>query len=313
MGEEPSRALRHHRQVSVAVTNYVEDVMKTLCTNPVIRSWAGAFAPALLLLIAASPLHAQNREHQQLAAEQHIMLERMQLLENANERTLAQLEKITQALKAVTDRIDASDASMLKSLADQKVVLDNLNVEVRVVRQNIQETSTRLQTIKEELEAVGTSVSTMSVRSSSSIDSAAPAPTGEPASGAATTPVAPRSGIPPGRLYNTAWIDYTSGNLTMAVTGFERFLSEYPKSDSADDAQYYLGMSYMKQKKVAEAISTFTALINSYPNGDYADEAYYSLGDAQRTLGQTEAARLSWQTVASKYPDSEGGLLAKQR
>ena len=297
--------------ISGAVSNQIEDVMKTLCTNPAIRSWAGAVAPALLLLAAASPLHAQNREHQQTAAQQMIMMERLQMLESANEKTLTQLAQIAQALKAVTDRIDASDASMLKALADQKVVLDNLNVEVRVVRQNMQETSTRLQSIKEELQAVGTSVSTMSVRSSSSLDLSAP-PTGDPAAVPAN-PAMPRSGIPPGRLYDTAWGDYGSGNITMAVSGFERFLSEYPKSDKADDAQYYLGMSYMKQKKVAEAISAFTALINSYPNGDYVDEAYYSLGDAQRTLGQTEAARLSWQTVVSKYPDSDGGLLAKQR
>ena len=270
---------------------------------------------ALLLTAAAAPLLAQSRSEHQLNATQQIMMERLQLLESANEKTLAQLTQITQALKAVTDRIEASDMAVRKSMADQKVVLDNLNVEMRVIRQNTQDHNTRLQTLKEEMDAVGSSVSNLSLRSSSSIDIPVPA-TGDPAVATPATtanPAAPRSGIPPGRLYDTAWGDYGSGNMTMAASGFERFLSEYPKSDKADDAQYFLGMSYMKQKKVPEAISAFTALINTYPNGDYVDEAYYSLGDAQRTLGQTEAARLSWQTVVSKYPDSDGGLLAKQR
>ena len=69
----------------------------------------------------------------------------------------------------------------------------------------------------------------------------------------------------------------------------------------------------MKQKKVAEAISAFTALINSYPNGDYADEAYYSLGDAQRTLGQTEAARARGRPSSASILTATEGLLAKQR
>ena len=248
-----------------------------------------------------------------MAADQRIMMERLQLLENANEKTLAQLAQIAQLIKAVNDRIDASDATMVKSLADQKVVLDNLNVEMRVVRQNVQETSTRLQSIKEEIESVGSSVSTISLRSPSGIDTAASAATTEPAPGVAANPSAPRSGLPPGRLYDTAWFDYTSGNLPLAISGFERLLSEYAKSDRADDAQYYIGMSYLKQKKMPEAISAFTAVINTYATGDMVDEAYYYLGDAQRTLGQTEAARLSWQTVVSKYPGSDGALLAKQR
>ena len=266
----------------------------------------------VLLVVASPPLFAQSRSEHQLNATQQIMMERLQLLESANEKTLAQLTQIMQALKAVTDRIEASDTAVRKSMADQKVVLDNLNVEMRVIRQNTQDHNTRLQTLKEEMEAVGSSVSTLSLRTSSSaIDVPVPA-AGDPAA-AAAIPTTPRSGIPPGRLYDTAWGDYGSGNMAMAASGFERFLSEYPKSDKADDAQYFLGMSYMKQKKVAEAVSAFTALINTYPTGDYVDEAYYSLGDAQRTLGQTEAARLSWQTVVSKYPDSDGGLLAKQR
>jgi tol-pal system protein YbgF len=151
------------------------------------------------------------------------------------------------------------------------------------------------------------------MRSSSASDTSAASLPPDAALPSVPAPTGPRSGIPPGRLYETAWGDYTSGNLPLAVSGFERLLSEYPKSDKADDAQYYIGMSYLKQKKFPEAISTFTALINTYPAEDMVDEAYYYLGDAQRTLGQTEAARLAWQTVVSKYPGSDGALLAKQR
>src|SRR5207244_601977 len=58
-------------------------------------------------------------------------------------------------------------------------------------------------------------------------------------------PAAPPSsaGVSPTRLYETAWADYTAGQLTLAIQGFETFIKMFPKSDLADDAQQYIGES----------------------------------------------------------------------
>jgi TolA-binding protein len=41
-------------------------------------------------------------------------------------------------------------------------------------------------------------------------------------------------------------------------------------------------------------------------------EAYYKRGLAYDRLGQTDAARASWETVVKSYPDSAAATLAKQ-
>jgi tol-pal system protein YbgF len=114
-------------------------------------------------------------------------------------------------------------------------------------------------------------------------------------------------------LYDTAWADYTSGSWKLAVQGFQQFLSEYPKSDRADDAQFYIAESYVKLKQLPEAITAYTAVVQAYPSSDQAPEAYYRLGEVQRSLGRIEEARAAWETAARKFPDTNGGIIAKQR
>jgi tol-pal system protein YbgF len=115
------------------------------------------------------------------------------------------------------------------------------------------------------------------------------------------------------RLYDIAWTDYTAGDFPLAIRGFETLLREYPRSDRAVEAQYYIGESNMKMRKLPEAISAYTAVTQNPNGGTRIPDAYYGIGEAQRSLGKIEAARVAWETAAQKYPDSNGGTLARQR
>ena len=265
---------------------------------------------AAALLASVSPAPAQNREHLQMSADLQVLREQVQAQALAQEKLQAQLAA---AIKTITDRLEQSDAALRKSMADQKVVFDTVATELRIIKQNTQDTSTRLRTLSDEVDALGTAVSLAGSTSSFSAD---PATVEAASAQPGASPPIPRSGLTPSRLYDAAWADYTSGNLTSDVTGFERYLSEFPKGDKADEAQYYIGESYRQQKKIPEAVKAFTAVVQNH-QADSAREmvpdAYYRLGEAQRALGQIDAARSSWETAATKYPDSNGGILAKQR
>ena len=280
----------------------------------------------------AVPARAQNREHLQMAADLRIVQEQQQ--ENA-----AQLDKLTKALgevtetvKALSGRLDASDAATRKALADEKAIIDNLNTQLRAINDRTSDTNVRLGTVREDLGALTTALSSAiasfnaaAAALSASASSAPPAdgstsagPAPAPASATpAPTPVIPRAaapGISPSRLFDTAWSDYTAGDMKTAATGFEAYLRDYPKSERAADAQFYLAESNVKLKKLPEAIAGFNAVIQNYPtNIDRVSNAYYRLGEVQRSLSQIEAARTAWETVVKKYPDSDWGILAKQR
>jgi tol-pal system protein YbgF len=265
-----------------------------------------AIVAALVLAgLTPAPAAAQNREHQQMAADLRILQEQNQQLSLALQKTLIQLEE---AVKAITTRLDASDGASRKALADQKLLIDAVNTELRVIRERTQDSSTRIGTLTEEVEALRGSISTL----------ATPAPSFDPITGLTSeslvAPPAPvRAGVSPSRLYQTAWTDYTAGQYSLAISGFEAFLRDFPTSEQADDAQLNIGNSYLAQRKFQEAATAFSAVIRLYPLGDKLPEAYLNLGQAQRSLGQTEAAQASWETVIQKYRTSSSAIIAQQR
>ena len=258
---------------------------------------------------AATPAAAQNREHQQMAAELRMLQEQNQQLALALQQTLAQL---TEAVKAINARLDASDSTERKGLADQKVIIDGLATELRVIRERTQDTNTRLGTISEEIESLRSTLAAAPAAAAAPIDPS------DPSAPPADTPPAPvvssAAGLSPSRLFDQAYADYTGGKYSLAITGFEQFLKSFSTSEKADDARFYIGESHRELKRMPEAAAAFTTVIQSYPNADMVPMAYYRLGQAQQTLGQTEAARATWETLIKRFPATNSAvLLAKQR
>ena len=90
------------------------------------------------------------------------------------------------------------------------------------------------------------------------------------------------------------------------------YLRSFPRSDSADDAQYYIGECHYSDGKFADAIDAFNKVIVNFPKGDKAPDAYYKRGLALDRLAQPDRARESWETLIKTYPDSDLARLAKQ-
>jgi tol-pal system protein YbgF len=278
-----------------------------------------AVAALLTCAIPATAL-AQNREHQQMAAELRILQEQNLQLSLALQKTLAQLEE---AVKSINARLDASDMATRKALADQKLIIDNASTELRVIRERTQDSSTRIGTLTEEVEALRKSVTTMATQQQQlqqqlrqpAIDPDTGLPIEPPPAIAAGPPPPPSAslGMSPTRLYQSAWNDYTSGQFTLAISGFEHFLREFPASELADDAQLHIGRSHMSQKRFQDAATAFSAVISNYPSGDKLPEAHLELGQAQFQLGQSDLARKSWETVVNNYKDSSSAIIARQR
>jgi tol-pal system protein YbgF len=301
MGEESAGTFRDYCQV-MRGQHY---------SHPEGTSMKRIAAPAAVLAVfclTATPAAAQNREHQQMAAELRMLQEQSQQLSLAIQQTLNQL---TEAVKAINARLDASEAAMRKTLADQKLIVDGLSTELRVIRERTQDTNTRLGTISEEIESLRNAYASGAAQSPR-VDGADPA--AAPGDASQSPTVSSAAALSPARLFDQAYADYTAGKYSLAITGFEQFLKSFAKSDRADDAQYYIGESNLELKKTPEAAAAFTAVIQNYANGDMVPMAYYRLGVTQRTLGQTEAARATWETLVKRFPESNSAvLLAKQR
>lgn len=281
---------------------------------------------AALVVASATPAFAQRREMQQMAADIRILQEQTQLLQNA-------LLGLTEALKAVNTRIDEQTGLNRKAFADSKLQSDTMGGDLRVVRERVDDTNVRITSLSQEVEALRLAIpptATMMVPVTEPTDPAVTGMPGDPATAAAPVsagaagaganpsqatppPALPITAGSPMRLYDTAWADYTAGSYDLAIEGFNGYVRSFPRSEFADNAQYYIGESYFQRGKLAEAVDAFGRVISTYPKSDVIGQAYYKRGLCYERLNQPDRARESYDYLVKTLGDSDAGRLAKQR
>jgi tol-pal system protein YbgF len=266
--------------------------------------------PALFFL-ATAPAVAQNRQQLQMAAELRIMLEQQQQLAIA----IAQLSShLTESMKVLSGRIDGINSVIQKSFADQTSVIKGMADDLSVIRTRTQDTNARLGELREEIEALRTSLPSLLTQGAPVLPVDPLDPNAAPAVSAAPTPPPPSTvGLSPTRMYMQAEADYAAGQFSLAISGFEQLIQTFPQSEKADDAQYYIGDAQYALSKFEEAVAAYNAVLQSYPRGDQAHMAAYKRGLAQERLGQLEAARASYEQAMKVYPDTQGAQMASQR
>ncbi len=58
------------------------------------------------------------------------------------------------------------------------------------------------------------------------------------------------------------------------------YVERYPKDEHADNAQYMIGSSYLKQDQAAAALGEFQKVLSTYRRGDAIDETLYDMAQA---------------------------------
>ena len=265
-----------------------------------------------LALLAPAPAAAANREHEQILAD-------IRMLQEQNQRLQLALVTLAEALKAVTAKIDESNAATRKGFADQKLLSDTVAGDLRVLREKLDETNVRLTSLSQDVDGLREIIPQAAPMPVAPVDpsdpnAAAPTPGATPTGTVPPPPAAPAgTGMTPRRLYDTAYADYTAGQWSLAVQGFETYLKTYPKSELADDAQYYVGESFSGDSKFREAVAAYERVIRDYPQSDILPEAWYKVGNTYERLGQPDRARTAYETAVKLFPETDAGRLSKQR
>ena len=128
--------------------------------------------------------------------------------------------------------------------------------------------------------------------------------------------VAPPAAIDPvaeQRAYDQGLDHFRAGRFAEAVTAFQVFTRNFPRSTLVPSAQYWIGNSLYATRDFRGAIATQRQLIAQYPDSAKASDALLNIASAQSELGDLQAARATLQEVAGKYPATEAGAKAKQR
>jgi len=141
--------------------------------------------------------------------------------------------------------------------------------------------------------------------------SAAVAPTGPVGEGAPDEAAAVESEEV--LAYREAHAAWRAGNSETCIDRFAEFLQNYPSSEYADDATYWLADCYFKQGNFSAAVLRFDDVARQYPSGNKAADALYRQGEALLRMGHGKAAGNAFEKVLQDYPDSARAPEAKKQ
>ena len=114
-------------------------------------------------------------------------------------------------------------------------------------------------------------------------------------------------------VYSQAFSALKAGSYSVAITGFKDFLSTYPASGLAENAQYWLGEAYYVTRSYDDAGGAFRTVLQKYPQSRKAPDAMLKLGFTQYEQKRYADARKTLEDVTQKYPDSDASRLATER
>jgi tol-pal system protein YbgF len=145
---------------------------------------------------------------------------------------------------------------------------------------------------------------------SGSSGSAVPPPS---ASGSAVATDAPGGSSEEQTVYAQSFDALKAGSYSVAITGFKDFLSTYPSSPLAENAQYWLGEAYYVTHDLNGANSAFKTVLQKYPEGRKGADAMLKLGYTQLEQKNVSDGRATLQQVVQKYPGTDAAKRAADR
>jgi tol-pal system protein YbgF len=131
-------------------------------------------------------------------------------------------------------------------------------------------------------------------------------------SGQAAGQSGPPAGMSAAQAYTDAFRDKQTGNIDLAYQEFQQYLTYFPNTEYAADAQYYLGEIDYNRHNHKAAIQEFDAVLERYPDNHRTRDAHLMKGLALAKDGQRTKAAQELRSLIQNFPTSEQARRAQQ-
>lgn len=237
------------------------------------------------------------------------------------QRQVLQIQKQSPSKEEVSSQVSSLGAdvgrrmeSLLKTEADMQVKLQDLSSQIDELQAKLEDTNYRLAQLSQQI-----ATTNQELKAFRTAPPAAPLPDG-------TQPQTPPTGNPggpgnvgggpaadPQALYNGAYNDYLKGNYDLALREFQEYLENFPSTDLADNATYWIGECYYRQRRFRQAVDQFDEVLEKFPRSDKAAASTLKKGYAHLELGERSQGVVQLRHVIRTYPNSDEANLARQR
>ncbi len=114
-------------------------------------------------------------------------------------------------------------------------------------------------------------------------------------------------------IYQAAKQAFDAADYKSAREQFEAFLKKYPKSQNADNAQFWIGETYYREKLYDKAILEYQKVLENYPKGNKVQASLLKQGLAFLNLGDKPTSRLILKDLVKRYPQSSEAKVASEK
>jgi len=114
-------------------------------------------------------------------------------------------------------------------------------------------------------------------------------------------------------IYRQAKQAFDQGDADAARVKFKELIERYPKSERADNAQFWIGEIYYREKWYEKAILEYQKVIENYPKGNKVPASLLKQGFAFLNLGDKANSRLILQELIKTYPKTNEAKIAKDK
>jgi tol-pal system protein YbgF len=252
---------------------------------------ASVLAPALVAGVGLGGCGASKNDVQLVQDE--VVLLKAEMARRDSART-AQLDQVIQMQRQVMDSLNATRRSVAQVRGDLSTDLYNIQQQLVQLQELTGQSQQRLTELRTRLEARGAQMEASPVPG----DSARPSPAGGTASA--------------DQMYEASLAQLRRGSLSTARLGLREMLRQYPTSERAPDALYFIGQSFASENPDSAA-AYYREVVDKYPTSPRAASALYNLGLLAERRKDMAGARDAYQRVTQKYPQSDEAALARDR
>ena len=115
------------------------------------------------------------------------------------------------------------------------------------------------------------------------------------------------------RAYDTASNLFRRNDFPAAIDAFRAFLRDYPQSQLAANAGYWIGISYANLKDYPKALAAQQEVLARHPQSAKAPDAMLAVAAIQAEQGDAGSARNTLEDIIARYPGSEAAGKARTR
>lgn len=281
---------------------------------------------AALLLCCSSFAFAVNKDIVELQRE---LDDRINTVQTDLSSRLATLTGLVTAMQADTrrtadqvatlqDNIGNNVAKSLTPIAGMGTKVETMGDDVRSLKDALADLSARLERMDAKITDLKNQIQVMqSPPAAPGSNGGASVPGGTsallPATGMPGQASALPSGMSADKSYNDAATDLQTGKTDLAYNEFQQYLTYFPNTELAANAQYYIGEIDYNRGHYPEAVKAFDAVLEHYPNNPKTSDAHLMKAYALLKSNQRNRAVQEFRILVKSYPNTDNSRRALQQ